>query len=116
MESLEVAEHLPADHGPSFVRYLCAHSDVVLFSAAQPGQGGEHHINERNPSYWASIFSEHGYDAFDCIRPLVARNRAIDPCYRFNPVLYANAAGIARLSPYAITKRVGNPGALKGRW
>jgi SAM-dependent methyltransferase len=113
VQSLEVAEHLPAACGPNFVRCLCAHSDIVLFSAAQPGQGGEHHINERNPSYWAGLLSEHGYAAFDCIRPLLARNRTIDPWYRFNPILYANEAGTARLSPYAMSRRVTNPGALK---
>jgi SAM-dependent methyltransferase len=113
VQSLEVAEHLPPACASTFIKCLCAHSDIVLFSAAQPGQGGEHHINERNPSYWAELFSEYGYAAFDCIRPLVARDRTIDPWYRFNPILYANAAGMARLSPHTMTKRVANLGALK---
>jgi SAM-dependent methyltransferase len=113
VQSLEVAEHLPATCAPTFIRCLCAHSDIVLFSAAQPGQGGEHHINERDPSYWAELFSKHGYAAFDCIRPLVAGNRTIDPWYRFNPILYANAVGMVRLSPQAVTKRVTDLKALK---
>jgi SAM-dependent methyltransferase len=113
VQSLEVAEHLPPACGPNFIKCLCAHSDIVLFSAAQPGQGGAHHINERNLSYWAGLFSEHGYAAFDCIRPLAAGNRMIDPWYRFNPILYANATGEMRLGPHATTTRVANPGALK---
>src|SRR5215469_5512003 len=40
VQSLEVAEHLPAESAEVFVRCLCAHGDIVLFSAAQPGQGG----------------------------------------------------------------------------
>lgn len=106
VQSLEVAEHLPADCGPDFVKRLCAHSDVVLFSAAQPGQGGEHHVNERELSYWAGLFSRQGYDAFDCIRPLVANNKMIDPWYRFNIIVYANSDGSRRLSPAAIVNRV----------
>ena len=55
-ESITLAEHLPAEVGPRLVERLCSLSDVVLFSAAQPGQGGEDHINERDPSYWAALF------------------------------------------------------------
>jgi SAM-dependent methyltransferase len=108
VQSLEVAEHLPAASGSNFVKSLCAHSDIVLFSAAQPGQGGEHHVNERHPSYWAELFSKHGYAPFDCIRPLVAHNRTIDSWYRFNAILYANVAGETHLSPHARENRVSN--------
>jgi hypothetical protein len=85
---------------------LCAHGDVVLFSAAQPGQGGERHINERWPSYWAKLFSENGFAAFDCIRPLLAGNRTVDPWYRFNMLIYANQTGEARLRANARESRV----------
>src|SRR5262249_10511247 len=53
------------------------------------------------PSYWARFFAAHCYDAFDCIRPLFVSNETIDPWYRFNTLLYANAAGAARLSENA---------------
>src|SRR6267154_2028522 len=43
--SLEVAEHLPASCSEAFISSLVAHADLVLFSAATPGQGGENHIN-----------------------------------------------------------------------
>ena len=112
VQSLEVAEHLPAKAGPTFISCLCAHSDVILFSAAQPGQGGEYHINERDASYWAELFSQHGYAAYDCIRPRIARQRSIDPWYRFNTVLYANAAGAQRLDPQALASLVATPSAL----
>ena len=105
-QSLEVAEHLPPGSGPQFVRQLCQLSDVVLFSAARPGQGGERHVNERWPSYWATLFASHGYAAFDCIHPRFRADATVDPWYRFNSVLYANPAGQKRLAPTALSARV----------
>jgi SAM-dependent methyltransferase len=97
VQSLEVAEHLPSTSAEAFIHCLCAHGDVVLFSSAQPGQGGEGHINERKPSYWAHLFAANGYMAYDSLRPLIVRQKRIDPWYRFNTLLFANAAGAARL-------------------
>lgn len=67
--SLEVAEHLPAERGSGFVADLVALAPVVLFSAAVPHQGGTHHVNERWPDYWSSLFAVHGYEPADCLRP-----------------------------------------------
>jgi 2-polyprenyl-3-methyl-5-hydroxy-6-metoxy-1,4-benzoquinol methylase len=44
---IEVAEHLNADRASGFVDLLCKHSPAILFSAAPPGQGGTHHVNEQ---------------------------------------------------------------------
>ena len=104
-QSLEVAEHLPPGAAVSFVTQLCALSDVVLFSAAQPGQGGENHINERAPSYWAGLFRTEGYAAFDAVRPALASELSVAPWYRFNTLLFANPAGMARLSAPALAAR-----------
>ena len=104
-QSLEVAEHLRPATAGAFVAGLCALSDVVLFSAAQPGQGGEVHLNERTPSYWAGVFSGQGYEAYDAVRPLLAECRSVAPWYRYNTVLYANRAGRDRLSPTALGTR-----------
>jgi SAM-dependent methyltransferase len=59
--SLEVAEHLPASAARVFVQSLCEVADVVVFSAAIPGQGGRRHINEQWPAYWADLFQELQY-------------------------------------------------------
>ncbi len=96
--SLEVAEHLPASRGEGFIADLCALADIVLFSAAIPGQDGTHHINERWPGYWAGLFAAHGYGPHDVIRPRIWTDRRIPFWYRQNVFLYANAAGRARLS------------------
>jgi hypothetical protein len=81
-----------------FVENLVAHGDVVLFSAAVPNQGGEHHVNEQPPDYWRRQFAAHGYAAYDWLRPRLRQERQVEPWYRFNSALYANAAGAARLS------------------
>jgi SAM-dependent methyltransferase len=88
VESLEVAEHLPESRARGFVADLCRHSDTVLFGAAPPGQGGEHHINEQPYSYWRTFFSELGYDAFDFVRPQITERREVAPWYRYNTLLY----------------------------
>jgi hypothetical protein len=87
---MEVAEHLPPERGPSFVAELCRAANVVLFSAAIPGQaepGSVVHQNERWQSYWAGLFSGLGYRTIDAIRPVIWTNAAIAVWYRQNAFL-----------------------------
>lgn len=67
--TIETAEHLSPERGPSFVAELCALSDVVLFSASVPGTPGTHHVNLRWQSYWIDQFQAVGFGVVDCIRP-----------------------------------------------
>ena len=97
VQSLEVAEHIAASCSAVFVENLARHGDVILFSAAVRGQGGEDHINEQPLEYWRKLFGAHGYTPFDAIRPLVREAQEVMPWYRFNTILYANAAGRSRL-------------------
>ena len=55
--SLEVAEHLPPESADDFVTSLTRHAPIVLFSAAAPYQGGQNHVNEQWPAYWAARFA-----------------------------------------------------------
>jgi SAM-dependent methyltransferase len=105
VQSLEVAEHLPPASARDFVRSLVRHGDVVLFSAAVPGQLGVRHLNEQPLEFWRGLFREHGYAAFDVVRDLV-RYRAVEPWYRYNTVLYANPHGQARLPAACASARV----------
>lgn len=57
----EVAEHLPHEASPVIVQSLTRLSPCVLFSAAQPGQGGVDHINEQTCAFWNSQFEANGY-------------------------------------------------------
>ena len=106
VQSLEVAEHLPDDKAAGFVDNLVRHGDVILFSAAVPHQGGEHHVNEQPPEYWRELFAERGYDVFDWLRPRLADQRQVKPWYRFNSYVYANAAGRKRLSRSILAAQV----------
>ncbi len=86
--SLEVAEHLPKSCGERFVKELTSLSDVVLFSAAVPGQGGTNHINEQWQSYWSQIFKQEGYVCLDLIRPRIWGDEEVDFWYRHGVLLY----------------------------
>lgn len=95
--SLEVAEHLPPSSAETFVSSLVGLGNIVLFSAAIPNQIGPGHVNEQWPGYWSDLFAEHGYQGFDCIRPVVWDNPEVGSWYAQNTILYANAEGAAVL-------------------
>lgn len=59
--SLEVAEHINEEYADVFLDNLCNASDLILFSAALPKQGGGRHVNEQNITYWADKFLQRGY-------------------------------------------------------
>ena len=90
VQCLEVAEHLPEESASSLVRSLVKHGDYVLFSAAQPGQGGEYHINEKTIGFWRQLFKEENYILFDAIRTRIIKDRDVEPWYRYNMLLYVN--------------------------
>lgn len=94
--SLEVAEHLPPDAAERFVASLVQHAPCILFSAAIPLQGGTGHLNEQWPSYWADLFSRHGYHAYDCLRPGLWSQQDVEWWYRQNILLFCNDAGRAK--------------------
>jgi SAM-dependent methyltransferase len=58
--STEVAEHIPPQYADAMVAYLCQLSDVIVFTAAPPGQGGTGHVNEQPRQYWIEKFAAHG--------------------------------------------------------
>lgn len=58
---IEVAEHLQPEHAGTLLTTLVACSDVIYFSAARVGQGGEGHYNEQDQSWWLREFGSHGY-------------------------------------------------------
>jgi len=92
--SLEVAEHLPQEFASTFVHSLVGLAPIVLFSAAIPFQGGNHHVNEQWPDYWADLFKCHGYVQVDCIRPVVWDDPSVDWWYAQNTFVYANQAAL----------------------
>ena len=94
---LEVAEHLPAASATGLVSSFAAHGDAVLFSAAIPGQGGDHHINEQWPAYWHERFEAEGYDCFDILRRSFWTHPEVVWWYGQNLLLFARADRSERL-------------------
>lgn len=88
--NLEVIEHLSRRRGPSLIADLCKLSDIILFSAAVPDQGGPGHINERWPEYWKKIFYQQDYIMLDPFRPQIAADPKIDWWYKQNLFLVIN--------------------------
>ena len=86
--SSEVAEHIDRQDTEIFMDNLTSFSDVILFSAAIPGQGGTHHVNEQWPSYWIKKFAARGYVPVDCIRPLIWHDDSIRTDYRQNLMFF----------------------------
>jgi SAM-dependent methyltransferase len=89
--SLEVAEHLPPENAKNFVQGLCRAADTVLFSAAIPGQGGRHHVNEQWPVYWHNLFEESGFRCYDIIRPRIWNSPGVLWYYAQNCLLFSRA-------------------------
>jgi SAM-dependent methyltransferase len=94
---LETAEHLSPAAAPALISSLCRLSDVIVFSAALPGQGGTHNLNERWPSYWASLFATHGYHPLDRVRANIWHDARIEWWYRQNIILFVNLEGFERI-------------------
>ena len=116
VQSLEVAEHLPAAKAGQFVDTLTAHGPCVLFSAGVPGQGGENHLNEQPPDYWRAQFRERGYAAVDYLRPLIFRDKQIARWYRYNILLYIRDDMIAALPEAVRQCRVPDTQSLDAYW
>jgi SAM-dependent methyltransferase len=92
---LEVGEHLPDESAKKLVKSLVHHSDIIVFSTAIPGQGGQDHINEQWPTYWQKLFMEHNYCYYDTIRPKIWLNKDVDIWYRQNMFVVAKKGILA---------------------
>jgi SAM-dependent methyltransferase len=85
---LEVAEHLPESRADGFVANLTSLAPCVMFSAAVPGQGGTHHVNEQYLPYWVELFQRQGYQGLDPIRPWILGNDLVEWFYQQNTVMF----------------------------
>lgn len=99
--SLEVAEHLERSSAENIVGALTRLSDVVLFSAAMPYQGGTGHSNENWLEYWAILFRRNDYVAVDYLRPLCWNSADVCFWYRQNVMLFAKRQLAPKLFPQA---------------
>jgi len=104
--STEVAEHVGPKHADAFLRNLCGFSDIVLFSAALPYQGGIHHVNEQWVEYWNRKFRALDYVAFDIFREPFWNDARIPYFYRQNCLLYVRTRWVAMLATRGIEPTV----------
>ena len=88
VQCLEVGEHIPPEASATLVENLVTHGSVLLFSAATPGQGGEHHINEQAPEFWRDLFKAHDYVLLDFLRPRLSGRTEVESWYRYNTFLF----------------------------
>lgn len=113
VQCLEVAEHLPEASASTLIKTLCEHGDLVLFSAAPPGQGGENHINEQPYEYWRSHFSNNGFVCLDPFRESIRNNPRVQDWYKYNVFLYCRESVYDNLPESLKAKRVSNDKELK---
>lgn len=85
---LEVAEHLEENRANSFISDLTKLSNVILFSAAVPGQEGTYHLNEQYIGYWIDKFKTNNFKCYDIVRPLIWDVSSVAWWYRQNTVLF----------------------------
>lgn len=79
--SVEVAEHIPERYARTFVNTLAKSGEVVVLTAAPPGQGGTHHVNEKPPEYWTRLFDDHGMEYDREITDELKEDIAVDSLY-----------------------------------
>ena len=62
VQSFEVAEHIEEEYADIFIHHLIKDDpDIVLFTAAHPGQQGHQHVNCKNREYWEVKMKNNGY-------------------------------------------------------
>jgi hypothetical protein len=86
----EVIEHIDDQHSDTVLDTITRCSDVCLWSAALPGQGGLNHVNEREESYWEEKFLHRGFIKFDILRNRLTHfnDNFISFWYRQNIMFY----------------------------
>jgi len=89
---VECAEHLRPKRALPLVKWLTSAADIVIFSAAIPGQPGKGHINARLPEYWQALFRQCGYTRCDVLRGSIVSDSSIPYWYRQNLFVFTKPA------------------------
>lgn len=91
---LEVVEHLPEHVGRNLVQRLTESANFIVFSGAQPGQGGTYHINEQPLTYWVEEFKKYGFNVYDPFRLTLQNQSNLPRFYALNTLLFVNQNAI----------------------
>jgi SAM-dependent methyltransferase len=90
--SLEVADCLPQQAAQGFVTSLTRMSDLIVFSAATPGQSLQPGVNERWPNYWIGLFAANRFACFDILRDRLWYDQRINWWYAQNMLVFARGS------------------------
>jgi SAM-dependent methyltransferase len=112
VQCLEVAEHIPSSASSILIDNIVRHGDLVLFSAAVPGQGGKDHVNEQPYEHWRDMFAARHYRLYDFVRPRIKADYAVEPWYRYNLMLFANDSIADGLPEPVQSTRIGDRAAI----
>jgi SAM-dependent methyltransferase len=109
---LEFVEHLEKEHSNRIVKMLTGLSSVVLFSAAIPLQGEDHHVNEQWPSFWAGLFAQYSYVPVDAVRGGLWTNDKVEPFYVQNTLFFVDSKILERYPLLLAAYKLTNPKML----
>jgi len=84
----EVLEHFNEPSAKRIASFIQENTDLILFSAAIPGQGGVGHLNEKRHHYWHSFFRQFGFQYFDGFKHAFIHDQNTPFYYRQNLFLY----------------------------
>lgn len=106
--SIEVAEHLNPAVSSSFIEWMTSMADVIVFSAAVPGQDGDGHINCRSRSDWYQFIKQCNFTIADTIRQHFTSNPNLGLWHKFNIVDYVkkDTAFANRINPVELAERL----------
>jgi SAM-dependent methyltransferase len=109
---LEVGEHLLPESAEGFIASLTCLAAIILFSAAIPYQGGDGHINEQWPEYWADLFKRRGFVPVDALRRSIWHDREIPCWYRQYMLFFCTEEALAGNERLFQAYKTTNPNAL----
>lgn len=88
---IEVLEHFSTKRALELKDFIISCTDLVLFSAAIPGQGGVGHINCQRHSYWHHQFKQAGFKYYDGFKSAIVHDESIPFWIRQNLFIYYTA-------------------------
>lgn len=84
----EVLEHINLKRSIEILDYIVSCTDIVIFSAAIPKQGGTGHINEQHHKFWIDKFKERGFEYTDSFKAHIIKNKKIHFYLRQNLFIF----------------------------
>ena len=103
---LEVGEHIEQSNASTLIDSLTSHADLILISAAIPGQEGDGHINEQWVDYWVEKFANHDFLFYDLIRPHFWNDPNVEWWYKQNMFIVARQGCLLQIADTPINQYI----------